>query len=194
MKKTLIALTVAGLGFTAAANAAVEAKAVAKWKATAKKDTVSELVVTPLDSLSFQYAEGIKGFNTVSGLFDVAIQGDDSATDFTLKAKKLSGTLNHLSGGSTVDVGVFWMGQPVTENAYTTLIDTAAGNTGGDLSPLASSFNVGNATDIQRHTAQGSFTFNIESATANGVAAAFDTLPDGMWTGEVNVEFVANWI
>ncbi len=155
---------------------------------------MSELVVTPLDSLSFQYAEGIKGFNTVSGLFDVAIQGDDSATDFTLKAKKLSGTLNHLSGGSTVDVGVFWMGQPVTANAYTTLIDTAAGNTGGDLSPLASSFNVGNATDLQRHTAQGSFTFNIESATANGVAAAFDTLPDGMWTGEVNVEFVANWI
>lgn len=190
MKKTLIALTVAGLGFAAAAQAAVEATpAIATWKATAKKDTESALVVTPLDSLSFQYAEGIKGFNTVNGLFDVAIKGDASATDFTLKAKKLSGTLNHLSGGSTVDVGVLWQGAPVSTAAYTTLIDTAAGITGGNLSPLASSFK----DDTQRSTAQGSFTFNIESATVNGTDAAFETLPDGLWSGEVNVEFVANW-
>ncbi|ENC9557292.1 common pilus major fimbrillin subunit EcpA [Aeromonas hydrophila] len=190
MKKTLIALTVAGLGFAAAAQAAVEATpAIATWKATAKKDTESALVVTPLDSLSFQYAEGIKGFNTVNGLFDVAIKGDASATDFTLKAKKLSGTLNHLSGGSTVDVGVLWQGAPVSTTAYTTLIDTAAGITGGNLSPLASSFK----DDSQRSTAQGSFTFNIESATVNGTDAAFETLPDGLWSGEVNVEFVANW-
>lgn len=149
MKKTLIALTVAGLGFAAAAQAAVEATpAIATWKATAKKDTESALVVTPLDSLSFQYAEGIKGFNTVNGLFDVAIKGDASATDFTLKAKKLSGTLNHLSGGSTVDVGVLWQGAPVSTTAYTTLIDTAAGITGGNLSPLASSFK----DDTQRST------------------------------------------
>lgn len=105
MKKTLIALSVATLGFAATAQAAVEASAVATWQATAKKDTTSELVVTPLSSLSFQYAEGIKGFNTVNGLFDVAIKGDASATDFTLKAKKLNGTLNHLGGDSTVDVG-----------------------------------------------------------------------------------------
>ncbi|WP_323878767.1 common pilus major fimbrillin subunit EcpA [Aeromonas hydrophila] len=190
MKKTLIALTVAGLGFAAAAQAAVEATpAIATWKATAKKDTESALVVTPLDSLSFQYAEGIKGFNTVNGLFDVAIKGDASATDFTLKAKKLSGTLNHLSGGSTVDVGVLWQGAPVSTTAYTTLIDTAAGITGGNLSPLASAFK----DDTQRSTAQGSFTFNIESATVNGTEAAFETLPDGLWSGEVNVEFVANW-
>lgn len=191
MKKTLIALTVAGLGFAAAAQAAIveSVPAVATWKATAKKDTESALVVTPLDSLSFQYAEGIKGFNTVNGLFDVAIKGDASATDFTLKAKKLSGTLNHLSGGSTVDVGVLWQGAPVSTTAYTTLIDTAAGITGGNLSPLASSFK----DDTQRSTAQGSFTFNIESATVNGTEAAFETLPDGLWSGEVNVEFVANW-
>lgn len=132
MKKTLIALSVATLGFAATAQAAVEASAVATWQATAKKDTTSELVVTPLSSLSFQYAEGIKGFNTVNGLFDVAIKGDASATDFTLKAKKLNGTLNHLGGDSTVDVGVLWGGAPVSTTAYTTLIDTAAGITGGE--------------------------------------------------------------
>ncbi len=39
------------------------------------KDTTSKLVVTPLGSLAFQYAEGIKGFNSQKGLFDVAIEG-----------------------------------------------------------------------------------------------------------------------
>jgi Mat/Ecp fimbriae major subunit len=186
MKKTLLALTVVGLGFTASSYAAVEASAVATWKATAKKDTTSELVVTPLTSLSFQYAEGIQGFNTVDGLFDVAIKGDASATDFTLKAKKLNGTLNHLGGDSTVDVGVLWAGVPVTTTAYSTLIDTAAGINGGNLSPIAQGY----TGDV---TAQGAFTFIIESATSAGVDAAFDTLPDGLWSGEVNVEFVANW-
>lgn len=189
MKKTLIALSVATLGFAATAQAAVEASAVATWQATAKKDTTSELVVTPLSSLSFQYAEGIKGFNTVNGLFDVAIKGDASATDFTLKAKKLNGTLNHLGGDSTVDVGVLWGGAPVSTTAYTPLIDTAAGITGGNLSPLANGFK----NDAERVTAQGSFTFNIESATASGTPTTFDALPDGLWSGEVNVEFVANW-
>nr|WP_277604509.1 common pilus major fimbrillin subunit EcpA [Aeromonas sp. MR19] len=189
IKKSLIALTVVGFGFTAAANAAMDASATAKWKATAKKDTTSDLVVTPLSSLSFQYAEGIKAFNTVDGLFDVAIKGDASATSFTLKAKKLNGTLNHLGGKSTVEVGVYWGGAPVGTSAYTTLIDTAAGINGGSLSPVAKGFMV----DTKRATAQGSFNFHIESATADGKAVTFDALPDGQWNGEVNVEFVASW-
>jgi Mat/Ecp fimbriae major subunit len=188
MKKAFVALVIGGMGITSVQ--AVEAPpAVATWQATAKKDTQSILVVTPLTSLSFQYAEGIQGFNTVNGLFDVAILGDAAATDFTLKAKKLSGTLNHLGGGSTVDVGINWQGTPVNTASYTTLIDTAAGITGGNLSPLATSFK----DDSQRTTAQGSFNFYIESATVNGVDATFDALPDGLWSGEVNVEFVSNW-
>jgi hypothetical protein len=61
----------------------VTAQAVATWSATAK-DTTSKLVVTPLGSLAFQYAEGIKGFNSQKGLFDVAIEGDATATAFKL--------------------------------------------------------------------------------------------------------------
>ncbi len=189
MKKALIAVMLAGVGISFAHAATIAGPATATWKATAKKDSTSALVVTPLNSLAFQYAESTKGFNTVDGLFDVTIKGDASATDFTLKAKKLSGTLNHLSGGSTVDVGVMWQGTPVSTSAYTTLIDTAAGITGGNLAPLAASFK----DDTQRTTAQGAFSFNIESATVNGSTAAFDTLPDGQWSGEVNVEFIANW-
>ncbi|WP_421203624.1 common pilus major fimbrillin subunit EcpA [Aeromonas sp. 602658] len=194
MKKTLIAIVLAGFASTAA-HAAVEAPpSIATWKATAKKDTSSDLVVTPLGSLAFQYAEGIKGFNTVDGLFDVSVQGNAGEvgaelTEFTLKAKKLSGTLNHLSGGSTVDVGVFWMGQPVASTGYTTLIDTAAGINGGNLAPVAQGAN----TAGERTSAQAAFSFNIDSATVNGTNAPFTTLPDGIWSGEVSVEFVASW-
>ncbi len=193
MKKSLIALVIAAMGMSVA-NAATEATAVATWQATAKKDVTADLVVTPLGSLAFQYAEGIKGFNTVNGLFDVTVKGqagttDDPITDFTLKAKKLSGTLNHLAGGSTVDVGVFWMGQPLTTSAYTFLIDTSKGITGGNLSPLAEGFN----KNGQRTSAQSQFSFNIEKATVAGAPAPFNTLPDGLWSGQVNVEFVANW-
>ena len=86
-------------------------------------------------------------------------------------------------------MGVLWGGAPVSTTAYTTLIDTAAGISGGNLSPIAQGFK----EDTQRTTAQGSFSFNIESATANGSTATFEALPDGLWSGEVNVEFVANW-
>lgn len=189
MKKTLVALTVLGLGFSAVSHAAVVSDpSIATWKATAKKDTTSALVVTALDSsVAFQYAEGIQGFNTASSLFDVAIRGDATATDFTLKAKKLSGTLNHLAAQSTLDVGVLWSGEPLSTSAYTMIIDTANGITGGTLSPIASGM-LGDAT------AQGSMGFRIESATNNGTASDFSALPDGLWTGDVNVEFIAEWI
>lgn len=193
MKKTLIVLALASLGVTSA-HAAVESIAVATWQATAKKDTTTSLVVTPLTSLSFQYAEGIKGFNTVNGLFDVTIKGNSGNTsgpytDFTLKAKKLSGTLNHLGGGSTVEVGVMWQGASLTKTGYTALIDTANGVNGGALSSLATTFNI----DGARSSAQGSFNFFIESATVGGSTASFNALPDGLWSGEVSVEFVASW-
>lgn len=191
MKKNLIALTtVAVLGFAAATQAAVvEATSVATWQATAKKDSTSELVVTPLSSLTFVYNEGMKDFNTVNGLFDVAIKGVASATAFTLKAKKLNGTLYHTSGDSTVDVGLVWGGLPVNTNSYSILMVSAADLTGGTLAPLLNGFK----DDTQRTTAQSSIAFSIEKPTTNGSPTTFDALPDGLWSGEVNVEFMATW-
>ncbi|STV79436.1 fimbrillin MatB [Klebsiella michiganensis] len=55
-----------------------------------KKDTTSKLVVTPLGSLAFQYAEGVKGFNSQKGLFDVAIEGDATATAFKLTSRLIT--------------------------------------------------------------------------------------------------------
>ncbi|WP_252494503.1 common pilus major fimbrillin subunit EcpA, partial [Escherichia coli] len=66
-KKVLaIALVTVFTGMGVAQAADVTAQAVATWSATAKKDTTSKLVVTPLGSLAFQYAEGIKGLNLQS--------------------------------------------------------------------------------------------------------------------------------
>lgn len=60
-KKVLaIALVTAFTGMGVAQAADVTAQAVATWSATAKKDTTSKLVVTPLGSLAFQYAEALK--------------------------------------------------------------------------------------------------------------------------------------
>ncbi|MNE76682.1 hypothetical protein D3C80_1729320 [compost metagenome] len=84
-------------------------------------------------------------------------------------------------------MGVLWAGVPVTTTDYSTLIDTAAGINGGNLSPIAQGYTADT-------TAQGAFTFIVESATSAGADAPFETLPDGLWSGEVNVEFVANWV
>ncbi len=60
----------------------------------------------PLGSPAFQYAEGIKGFNSQKGLFDVAIEGDATATAFKLTSRLITNTLTQLdTSGSTLNVG-----------------------------------------------------------------------------------------
>ena len=86
MKKITLALAIisAFAAVSTAQAADVTAQALATWSATAKKDTTSKLVVTPIGSLSFNYAEGIKGFNSQKGLFDVTVEGAVSYTHLTL--------------------------------------------------------------------------------------------------------------
>ncbi|ELR2990849.1 fimbrial protein [Klebsiella oxytoca] len=175
MKKKVLAIALvtafAGMGVAQAAD--VTAQAVATWSATAKKDTTSKLVVTPLGSLAFQYAEGVKGFNSQKGLFDVAIEGDTTATAFKLTSRLITNTLTQLdTSGSTLSVGVDYNGAAVEKTADTVMIDTAG-----------------------RTTAQDGFTFSIISGTTNGTTAVTDysTLPEGIWSGDVSVQFDATW-
>lgn len=168
----------------------VTAQAVATWSATAK-DTTSKLVVTPLGSLAFQYAEGVKGFNSQKGLFDVAIEGDTTATAFKLTSRLITNTLTQLdTSGSTLSVGVDYNGAAVEKTADTVMIDTAAGTLGGNLSALSNGYNTAGRT-----TAQDGFTFSIISGTTNGTTAVTDysTLPEGIWSGDVSVQFDATW-
>lgn len=55
MKKLLLVTSLASVFVAANAMADVTASATASWDATATKDTTSMLVVTPLNSLTFQY-------------------------------------------------------------------------------------------------------------------------------------------
>lgn len=188
MKKVLIAVMLTGVSVSPV-HAATEATATAVWQATAKKDSSSALVVTPLSNLAFQYSEGVKAFNEVNALFDVALKGDPNATDFTLKARQLSGNLIHASMPSVLEVGGIWQDRALFSDSYTTLIDSKKGLTGGPLSPLSAGFN--DATKVS--TAQDTIRFKVMKATVNGTDTPFDALPDGLWGGEVRVEFLANW-
>ncbi|MEZ2586709.1 common pilus major fimbrillin subunit EcpA [Kluyvera intermedia] len=177
--------------FGTAQAADMTAQAVATWSATAKKDTTSKLVVTPLGSLSFQYAEGIKGFNSQKGLFDVAVEGDATATAFKLTSRLITNTLTQLdTSGSTLDVGVNYNGEAVEKSADTVMIDTTAGVLGGNLSSLSNGYNKAGRT-----TAQDSFNFSIIGGTTDGTTAVTDysTLPEGIWSGDVSVQFDATW-
>ncbi|WP_159871832.1 MULTISPECIES: common pilus major fimbrillin subunit EcpA [unclassified Raoultella] len=189
--KMLAAALMTTLCVGAVQAADVTAQAVATWSATAKKDTTSKLVVTPLGSLAFQYAEGIKGFNSQKGLFDVAIKGDATATAFKLTSRLITNTLTQLdTSGSTLSVGVDYNGESVEKSTDTTMIDTANGKLGGNLSALANGYN-----QAGRTTAQDGFNFSIVSGTTDGTTAVTDysTLPEGIWSGDVSVQFDATW-
>ncbi|WP_034916326.1 MULTISPECIES: common pilus major fimbrillin subunit EcpA [Erwinia] len=191
MKRTSLLLSVVALTFSTFTYAAEHtAISVATWSATAKKDTTSKLVVTPVGSLTFDYAAGLAGFNTQKGLFDVTIEGNADAKDFSLESKVLSSTLSFLgSDPSTLEVGVMWNGIALDKASYTTILDTKKNINGGNLFNLASIYKT-----TGRSSAQENFTFNITSAS-DGTAPLtnMEELPDGVWTGDVKVEFLATW-
>lgn len=121
--------TIIAASFATAANAdtrVAQAKA-ATWQATAIKDTTSMLVVTPLKSLTFNYAEGQKSFNQQNGAFDIAIQGQSGATDFKLSSKLIANTLARTTDDSTLTVGVKWNGEDLSKTTDVVLIDTSKG-------------------------------------------------------------------
>ncbi|UDN35540.1 common pilus major fimbrillin subunit EcpA [Proteus vulgaris] len=191
MKKlTLAVLAVAIMGATTLAQADTrKASAVASWDAKAYKDTKSMLVVTPLKSLTFYYAEGIKAFNSQDGAFDITIQGQEKATDFKLTSKIITDKLTRASDNSELTVGVKWNGTELTNSTETTMVDVAAGTSAG-LDFLAQE---GAYNGKDRVSGQSQFTFNIASAKIAGTDAKFSDLADGYWDGDVKVQFTATW-
>ncbi len=190
MKKLVLAGCAAAVLICSNAQADVTASATASWDASATKDTTSALVVTPMKSLSFQYAEGIEAFNTQNGAFDITIQGQSGATDFTLTSQVISNTLSRSTDASTLGVGVSWNGTSLSKTTPTTMIDTANSVSAG-LDALAVSTAYAGAN---RTSTQGNFTFSVDSATTDGTTAAeFKDLTDGYWSGDVKVQFTAVW-
>lgn len=189
MKKLVLAACAAAF-VCSNAMADITASATATWDASATKDTTSALVVTPLKSLTFQYAEGIEAFNTQNGAFDVTIQGQSGATDFALTSQIITNTLTRTTDASTLDVGVAWNGSALSKGSDVTMIDTSSSVSAGLDSLAVSSAYAG----TERSSAQGSFTFSIDSATSDGsTSAEFKELADGYWSGDVKVQFTAVW-
>lgn len=192
MKQTLskVLLLSSSILLTTSVFADVTASATAKWDVTAVKDTTSTLVVTPLKSLSFQYAEGLNAFNQQNGAFDVTIKGQSGSTDFELTSKVINNTLTRSGDASTLDVGVAWNGTKLSKTEKTTLINTAQ-NINAGLESLSQSLAYAGS---DRTSAQGNFVFTIDSATSDGsTSTPFKDLADGMWDGEVAVQFTALW-
>ena len=182
--------TIIAASFATAANADTRvAQATATWQATAIKDTTSMLVVTPLKSLTFNYAEGQKSFNQQNGACDIAIQGQSGATDFKLSSKLIANTLARTTDDSTLTVGVKWNGEDLSKTTDVVLIDTSKGLTSG-LDNLAAD---GIYNGSERATDRGEFTFVIAGAQAAGATADFKSLADGVWDGDVKVQFTATW-
>lgn len=187
MKKILLAASLVSMFVAANVMADVTATATASWDATAIKDTKSMLVVTALNSLNFQYAEGLKGFNSQDGAFDVTIQGQEKANDFELKAKIVNNILTNVSDDpSTLNVGVAWNGKALSSSTDTLLVNTT---TTSGLENLINGFN-----SKDRVSDRSNFKFTIVSATKNGTEEIkFSDLPDGYWHGDVKVQFNATW-
>ena len=190
MKKILLVSAVAAAVVSINAMADITASATASWDASATKDTTSALVVTPLKSLTFQYAEGIKAFNNQKGAFDITVEGQSGATDFTLTSQIVSNTLSRTTDASTLDVGVNWNGTALNKTTPVTMIDTA-NNISAGLDVLAVSTAYAGS---ERVSTQGNFDFSIDSATSDGsTQTEFSELTDGYWSGDVRVQFTAVW-
>lgn len=184
----LLATAVTGVTLNASAGSRT-ANATASWDAKAIKDTNSMLVVTPIKSLTFNYAEGLEGFNTQDGAFDITIAGQSGASDFKLTSKLISNTLTRSSDDSVLTVGVKWNGKELSESTDTIMVDTSKGISSG----LAALAQPDAYSGSGRTSTQGTFAFNIASATSGGDETAFKDLTDGYWDGNVNVEFTAAW-
>ena len=95
------------------------------------KDTKSMLVVTPLKSLVFNYAEGIKGFNTQDGVRHHYPSQEQKATDFKLTSKIITDKLTQKADDSELTVDVKWNGVALSNSTDTTMVDVAAGTSAG---------------------------------------------------------------
>ncbi|HEJ9628049.1 TPA: fimbrial protein [Proteus mirabilis] len=184
MKKlTLAVLAVAIMGATTLAQADTrKANAVASWDAKAIKDTKSMLVVTPLKSLVFNYAEGVKGFNTQDGAFDITIQGQEKATDFKLTSKVISNELRNSADNSVLTVKTDWNGKTLSSHQETVILDNQKGINKG----LVVETKATEKSELKN--LQSAFLFNVINGTEPTT-----TLPEGLWEGTLRIEFTSKW-
>lgn len=191
-KVLVIVLVTVFIGMGVAQVVDVIVQVVAIWSVIVKKDIISKLVVTLFGSLAFQYVEGIKGFNLQKGLFDVVIEGDLTVIVFKLILRFIINILIQLDIlGFILNVGVDYNGAVVEKIGDIVMIDIVNGVLGGNFSSLVNGYNVSN-----RIIVQDGFIFFIISGIINGIIVVIDysILSEGIWSGDVSVQFDAIWI
>ncbi|MCL0196191.1 common pilus major fimbrillin subunit EcpA, partial [Klebsiella pneumoniae] len=96
-------------------------------------------------------------FNSQKGAFDITIQGQSGATDFTLTSQIVSNTLSRTTDASTLAVGVNWNGNALNKSTPVTMIDTSNNISAGlDALAVATAF-----AGADRVSTQGNFDFTI---------------------------------
>ncbi|XPE24472.1 common pilus major fimbrillin subunit EcpA [Shigella sonnei] len=87
--------------------------------------------MTPLGSMAFQYAEGIKGFNSQKVYLTWLSRVHSTATAFKLTSRLITNTLTQFGYlGSTSECGHDYKRAAVEKTGDTVMIDTAERRTG----------------------------------------------------------------
>lgn len=189
MKKLVLVAALTALSASVFAASPNPASATATWKASALKKAESSFSVTAMNDINFTYGESSKSFSTHDGIFEIALEGQNGATDFKLTSEVQSNELTRTDDSSVLTVGVSYNGQTVDKATPFNLMDTAA-NINGGLNNILNGY----ADATARSTETGRFDFKIASAADGASQVAFDQLKDGSWNGTVAVRFVATWI
>lgn len=191
-KVLVIVLVMVFIGMGVVQVVDVMVQVVVIWFVIVKKDIISKLVVILFGSLVFQYVEGIKGFNLQKGLFDVVIEGDIMVIVFKLILCFIINILIQLDiFGFMLSVGVDYNGVVVEKIGDIVMIDIVNNIMGGNFSVLVNGYNVSGCIIVQ-----DGFIFFIISGIINGIIVVIDysILLEGIWSGDVSVQFDVIWI
>lgn len=190
MKKNALAMLMASALFVSgAALADTVANDSAVWNVSAEKDSTSRLIVTPLNSIKFQFDKGIGdggAFVDQPAAFKVTVDnGSTNATGFALEARAGAQSVINNGVGSSMRVVLNAGDEPLETDSWVTLVDDSHSYSG--LEGLT-----GLNGDIEE--AQATFNASLTDFQSNGAAAdSAADMPDGFYSGEVAADFRATW-
>ncbi|WP_193015969.1 common pilus major fimbrillin subunit EcpA [Proteus sp. FME41] len=183
MKKhhVLLSLLMTAFTTTAALANTSSIQTVASWQATAVKKPQSELGVTPLNALHFEFTED-NHFNEQNGTFDITVKDMEGATDFKLTSKVISNELRNSADNSVLTVKTDWNGKTLSSHQEIVILDNPKGINKG----LVVDNKATEKSELKN--LQSAFLFNIIKGSQ-----AVTSLPEGLWEGTLRIEFTSKW-
>lgn len=189
MKKinVLVCSVICGLGLTSVAAMAADTSlnASANWQVNAVKDSKHGLIVEPNGSVNLSFNPIDKKWTTGSAPFKISVMGQTGDT-MKLEAQLASpvALVNGLDGKSKLNLGAYAGQVPLTVSKYA---DIMAANALG----LAGVLN-GN-TGVMEQSASKLTISAVGGVGTDGSSVAADAVPDGKYSGDLQVDFQATW-